>query len=249
MRRLRRTPDGGEGLQTRTSTRVLELTRVVKRFGPVTAVRKVSLTIEKGQFLTLFGPNGAGKTTLLQLIAQLSKPTSGTLIFFDRDTLQLRRLIGYVSHQSLVYGQLSGFENLHFFARLYGLSEPAARATSMLEKMDLSRARNQLVATYSSGMKQRLTLGRALLHEPQLLLLDEPYAGLDQHGSRLLTDVLRQLKEQGRTVILITHNLTEGLTLADRVLIMRRGELMYEAARDQIDDNQFEELYFQIVED
>jgi len=236
-------------LQTRTSTRVLELTRVVKRFGPVTAVRKVSLTIEKGQFLTLFGPNGAGKTTLLQLIAQLSKPTSGTLIFFDRDTLQLRRLIGYVSHQSLVYGQLSGFENLHFFARLYGLSEPAARATSMLEKMDLSRARNQLVATYSSGMKQRLTLGRALLHEPQLLLLDEPYAGLDQHGSRLLTDVLRQLKEQGRTVILITHNLTEGLTLADRVLIMRRGELMYEAARDQIDDNQFEELYFQIVED
>lgn len=236
-------------MQTRTSTRVLELTRVVKRFGPVTAVRKVSLTIEKGQFLTLFGPNGAGKTTLLQLIAQLSKPTSGTLIFFDRDTLQLRRLIGYVSHQSLVYGQLSGFENLHFFARLYGLSEPAARATSMLEKMDLSRARNQLVATYSSGMKQRLTLGRALLHEPQLLLLDEPYAGLDQHGSRLLTDVLRQLKEQGRTVILITHNLTEGLTLADRVLIMRRGELMYEAARDQIDDNQFEELYFQIVED
>lgn len=198
--------------------------------------------------MTLFGPNGAGKTTLLQLIAQLSKPTAGTLIFPDRDTLQLRRLIGYVSHQSLVYGQLSGFENLLFYAKLYGLSDPGGRATSMLAKMDLSRASSQLVATYSSGMKQRLTLGRALIHEPQLLLLDEPYAGLDQHGSRLLTDVLRQLREQGRTVILITHNLAEGLTLADRVLIMRRGELMYEAARDQIDDDQFENLYFQIVE-
>lgn len=227
---------------------MLELNRVVKRFGPVTAVRNVSLVIDKGQFVTLFGPNGAGKTTLLQIVAQLSQPTAGALTFPDNDTLQLRKLIGYVSHQSLLYGQLTGFENLHFYARLYGLTDPAGRATAMLEKMDLARASHQLTATYSSGMKQRLSLGRALIHEPQLLLLDEPYAGLDRHGSRLLTDVLRQLREQGRTVILITHNLTEGLTLADRVLVMRRGELMYEAARDQIDDDQFENLYFQIVE-
>lgn len=229
-------------------TRVLELTRVVKRFGPVTAVRNLSLGIEKGQFVALFGPNGAGKTTLLQLIAQLSQPTAGSLSFPEKDTLQLRRLIGYVSHQSLLYGQLTGFENLIFYARLYGLEEPAERATNMLQKMDLARASHQLTATYSSGMKQRLSLGRALIHEPELLLLDEPYAGLDRHGSRLLTDVLRQLREQGRTVILITHNLFEGLTLADRVLIMRRGELMYEARRDQINDDQFENLYFQIVE-
>lgn len=229
-------------------TRVLELNRVVKRFGPVTAVRNVSLSIEKGQFISLFGPNGAGKTTLLQLIAQLARPTAGTLSFLDGDPQQLRKLIGYVSHQSLLYGQLTGFENLLFYARLYSLENPAQRATEMLQKMDLTRASHQLTATYSSGMKQRLTLSRALIHEPQLLLLDEPYAGLDQHGSRLLTDVLRQLRDQGRTIILITHNLSEGLMLADRVLIMRRGELMYEATRDQIDDNQFENLYFQIVD-
>ncbi|MFZ0428664.1 MAG: ABC transporter ATP-binding protein [Acidobacteriota bacterium] len=225
---------------------ILKVDQLTKRFGSLTAVWKVNLEIHRGDFWVIFGPNGAGKSTLLKTLAQLTHPSEGTIDFLD--PAEGRGRIGYVSHQSLLYGELTGLENLVFFARLYGLDDPTGRALELLEQLRLTGARNRQTRGYSSGMKQRLTLARALLHNPGLLLLDEPYAGLDQHGSRLLTDVLLEVKREGRTVLMITHNLSAGLALSSHVMIMSRGQAVYRSARSEIDDSSFEGLYFQLVE-
>lgn len=226
---------------------LLSISGLTKRFGVVTALWNVDLSILPGDFVAIFGPNGAGKSTLLQLVAQLSKPSEGS-IEFPEAADSGREEVGYVSHMSLLYNDLTGFENLVFFARLYGIEKPVERANELLEKMNLKQARNQFAGSYSSGMKQRLKIARAMLHEPRLLLLDEPYAGLDQHGSRLLTGLLKQLREEQRTVLLITHNLGEGLDLSSRIVIMNRGQVVYRAARDEVDETGFESLYFRTVE-
>lgn len=225
---------------------LVRLSRVTKRYGSVTAIWQVDLEIREGEFWAIFGPNGAGKSTLLRLLARLSSPSEGVLEF--RSGGDSRSAVGYVSHQSLLYGELSGLENLTFFARLYGLDQPEERAARLLEKMGLFAARHRPSRGYSSGMKQRLSLARALLHEPRLLLLDEPYAGLDQHGSRLLTSVLQGLRAEGRTILLITHNLAEGMALADRVMILSRGQVVLRSRREELDPGAFDQLYFRLVE-
>ncbi len=212
----------------------------------MTAVRRVDLEVLGGEFVAVFGPNGAGKTTLLRLIASLLSPSSGSILFSGAELD--REQVGFVSHQSLLYNDLSGLENLVFFGRLHGLENPRRRASGLLEKMGLGPASEQRVAGYSRGMKQRLTLARALLHEPRLLLLDEPYTGLDQHGSRLLTDVLEGLKEQGRTILLITHNLMEGLRLATRIVIQHRGRIAFDAESKGLTRRELEEHYFRVVD-
>ncbi len=227
---------------------LVRLSRITKKFGVVMAVAGVDLEVYGGDFLAIFGPNGAGKTTLLRIVATLAHPTSGELVFAGDGTLPNRGRVGYVSHQSLVYNELTGLENLQFYARLHGLQNPDERASTMLSQMGLDEAGGLLVRGYSRGMKQRLTLGRALLHEPQQLLLDEPYTGLDQHGSRLLTGVLSELRAQGRTVMLITHNLAEGLELSTRIVIQHRGRLRFQGKREELDLRTLEQLYFQIVE-
>jgi heme exporter protein A len=212
----------------------------------VAALWNVSLEVARGDFIAVFGPNGAGKSTLLRTIASLTQPDTGSVDFAGSEGG--REEVGYVSHQSLLYNEMTGLENLEFYCRLYGLADPVERSNRMIEKMGLVDAVDQMVRGYSRGMKQRLTLARALLHEPRLLLLDEPYTGLDQHGSRLLTQVLRQLREDGRTVILITHNLAEGLELSTRIVIQNRGEIVYEARREEIKRDDLEKLYFGLVE-
>jgi len=228
---------------------LLLASQLTKRFGAVAAVRNVNFEVQEGDFVSIFGPNGAGKTTLLQMIAGLSRPTQGALTWSSESPdLDHRCSIGFVSHQSLLYGELSGLENLLFFARLYGVPQPQERASELLERMGLQRAEHRQVKHYSSGMKQRLTLGRALIHDPEVLLLDEPYAGLDQHGSRLLTGVLDGLRDENRTVFLITHNLMEGAALSSRVLIMNRGEIVYQADKEELEFEDLEKLYFRLVE-
>ena len=225
----------------------LRISHLTKRFGTFRAVSDLTLQIEKGQFVSLFGPNGAGKTTLLKLIAGLLKPTSGSVsLRFDGSGPE-RRNVGYVSHQSLLYQEMTGIENLLFYSRLYGVDRPRKRSRRILERMGLSRAGDQLVREYSGGMKQRLTLGRALLHEPRLLLLDEPYAGLDQQGNRLLTSILRSLRDGAHTVLLVTHNLAEGLELCDRILIQHRGALVYDRSPDGLGRREVEAAYLRAV--
>ena len=227
---------------------LLRLSRVTKTFGLVRAVLNVDLAVCAGDFLAIFGPNGAGKTTLLKMVAGLTQPTTGELQFTSSGGSSGRERVGYVSHQSFLYNELTGIENLVFYGRLYGIGEVGGRSEEMLVKMGLNEARHQRVGGYSRGMKQRLTLARSLLHEPDLLLLDEPYTGLDQHGSRLFTEVLQGLKEEGRTVLLITHNLGAGLELCNRAVIQNKGELVFHASRQEVDASEFERLYFQVVE-
>jgi len=226
----------------------LRISNLTKRFGAFRAVSDLTLEIEKGQFAALFGPNGAGKTTLLKLVAGLLKPTSGTISLRFNGSGAGRRNVGYVSHQSLLYQEMSGMENLLFYSRLYGVARPRERSRRVLERMGLAGAGEQLVREYSRGMKQRLTLGRALLHEPTLLLLDEPYVGLDQQGNRLLTSILRSLRDGTHTVLLVTHNLAEGLELCDRVLIQHRGSLVYDRSSDGLGRREVEAAYLGTVE-
>ncbi len=227
---------------------LVRLVNLTRKFGPVTAVKNVNLEIRTGDFLAIFGPNGAGKSTLLKMIASLLPPTSGQVVFLPDGSSPNRSEVGYVSHQTLLYNELTGRENLSFYGRLYSVADPEEMAAEMLLKMGLREAADLPVRGYSRGMKQRLTLGRALLHQPRLVLLDEPYTGLDQHGSRLLTRILLSLREEGRTVLMITHSLAEGLELGSRVIIQHRGKLVFQATRDEVDRADFENLYFQAVE-
>jgi len=227
---------------------LVRLVNLTRKFGPVTAVRNVNLEIRTGDFLAIFGPNGAGKSTLLKMVASLLPPTSGEVVFLPNGSAPDRSEVGYVSHQTLLYNELTGRENLEFYGQLYSLAESETAAAEMLLRMGLREAADLPVRGYSRGMKQRLTLGRALLHKPRLVLLDEPYTGLDQHGSRLLTRILLSLREEGRTVLMITHSLSEGLELASRVIIQHRGKLVFQATRDEVDRADFENLYFQAVE-
>ena len=231
------------------STPLLHLSGITKRFEGIRAVSNVNLKVFPGDFLTIFGPNGAGKTTLLRIIASLTQPTVGHIEFSEENVNKGRAQVGYVSHQSFLYNELTGFENLEFYGNLYDFREPRTRASEMLIKMGLEKVGQRLVREYSRGMKQRLTLARALLHAPSLLLLDEPYTGLDQHGSRLLTSILRNVKEEGSTVILITHNLREGLELCSRAVIQHRGELILEVSSDELEISHFENVYLQMVGD
>ena len=230
-----------------SSQPLLRVTGVTHRFGLVTALFGIDLEIFPGDFLAIFGPNGAGKTTLLRVIASLIRPTRGSVEFTDGQ--RARSHVGYVSHQSLLYPDLSGIENLVFYGQLYSLTNPRERALQLLEQVGLSSSAELLVRGYSRGMKQRLTLARALLHEPPLMLLDEPFTGLDQHGARLLTSVLKSLRGQRRTVLLITHNLREGYELCTRMLIANRGEIVFGARREDLDYPSLEARYFEAVDD
>ncbi|MBI4446244.1 MAG: ABC transporter ATP-binding protein [Acidobacteria bacterium] len=230
------------------STPILTLSHVSKNYGIVTALRDVNLEVYPGDFIALFGPNGAGKTTLLKIVASLVPPTRGELVFHVPQPGKVRQLIGYVSHQSLVYNEMTAVENLVFYGKLYGLTDLQHTVEGLLEKIGLWEARHQLVRGFSRGMKQRLTLARALLHRPEILLLDEPYTGLDQHASRLLTHMLRDLRDEHKTILLITHNLSEGLELSNRVIIQNRGEFVFEATRASLARENFENLYFEVIE-
>lgn len=222
-----------------------------KTYGPVEALSGLDLRVDHGAFLTIFGPNGAGKTTLMKVLSTLTRPTEGTALVSGkdvvRDAAEVRKRVGVISHNTYLYAQLSGIENLEFYARMYRLQEGRKRALALLAKMDLSKRMHDRVATYSRGMQQRLSVARALLHDPELLLLDEPYTGLDQHASRVLAEVLDGLRDGTRTVIMTTHNLQEGLTGCDRAAILVEGRLVYDQQASEIDVPGFQKTYFSCV--
>lgn len=228
---------------------MIEAQGVTKAFGLRPVLRGVDLAVEDGEFLTLFGPNGAGKTTLLRILASLSRPTTGLAriagYVLPQQAAAARGVLGIVSHQPLLYGELSAEENLRFYARMYGLN-PAmrdARIAEVIEAVGLSKRTYDLVRTFSRGMQQRLAIARATLHDPPVLLLDEPYTGLDQDAAAILDRVLREVAARGRTVLMTTHNVARGLALADRVAILSRGKIAHDAPREGISELAFAELY------
>ncbi|MER3447535.1 MAG: sodium ABC transporter ATP-binding protein [Candidatus Dadabacteria bacterium] len=224
---------------------------VTKSFGNIQALYGIDLGVRKGEFLTVFGPNGAGKTTLIKLLATLAKPTSGRLIVANHDIKKepnrVRGLIGVISHEPYLYGNLSALENIRFFASLYGVSQAEEKAVDLIKRVGLESRMHDLVRTFSRGMQQRLAVARAIIHEPKILLLDEPYTGLDQHGGRIFGDLLRWLKSQNRTIIMTTHSLTEGLGISDKVAILDNGKIIYESDADGVEIARFKEIYFEII--
>ena len=225
----------------------IELRGVTKAFGHHVALRGVDLTVGDGTFLTLFGPNGAGKTTLMRIVASLSGPTDGQIRVRGQDlgkeAVAVRRQIGLISHNPLLYGDLSADENLRFFARMYELDNPAPRIEAVLRQVGLFARRRDPVRTYSRGMVQRLAIARATLHDPAIMLLDEPYTGLDLQAADMLRGLLQDLAASSRTVLLTTHNLEQGLEMCDRIAVLHRGRIGWEGPQAGIGLSEMKEIY------
>ncbi len=230
----------------------LEAVGLVRTFGGLRAVDDVSFQLQPGELLTVFGPNGAGKTTLLRMLGGVMKPTSGQVRVSGAPAnvagRDWRHRVGFVSHQSLLYGQLTTEENLRFYGRLFGLKDLTTRIPERLASLGLSDRTQTPVRELSRGLTQRVALARALLHDPEVVLLDEPYTGLDAHASAVLREQLASLKDGRRTVVLFTHNLIQGFELADRVAIQVQGR--FSSVRDaaNLDLAGFEALYHATVE-
>lgn len=221
-----------------SETPALRARGIVKEFGFRRVLDDVSFDLPAGTFLALFGPNGAGKSTLLRILASLARPTSGSVEIggenaHGRSRARTRNTIGLLSHRTLLYDDLTGLENLMFFAGLYGLGDARARAEAQLRDTGLWARRDDRVGTYSRGMQQRLAIARALIHDPTLLLFDEPFTGLDPAASERFAALLHRLKDGKRSAVLVTHDLPSGLALADRWALLADGRIRAEGATSE----------------
>jgi heme ABC exporter ATP-binding subunit CcmA len=218
----------------------LEVEGVFKYYGDFAALRDVALRVTPGSTVALLGRNGAGKTTLLRIIAGLSKPSQGRVSIFGADVRGegARRRIGVLGHGISLYDELSAIENLTLFASLYGLDNPKKKAVEWLERTGLERVRDGLVREFSRGMRQRLAVARAFIHEPEVLLFDEPFTALDDRAIAVLQKLLDDAHAEGRTIVMSTHQLKEALVLATDVALIRRGQIAFAGPRTQemVDD-------------
>jgi len=226
----------------------IETRDLSKKFGAVYALDRIDLNIAPGESVALFGPNGAGKTTLIRILALGLRPGTGLFRINGldprREGMRIRQQIGLISHQSLLYDQLSAAENLEFFARLYGVEDPVSRAAELLETVRLSHRADDPVGTFSRGMLQRVSIARALVHDPPIVFLDEPFTGLDPHAAGLLRTTLDGLRTRGRTVLLVTHNLRQGLELSDCWMVLSMGRVVAQGPTAGTDPVEFERDYF-----
>ena len=201
---------------------------IEKRYGGLYALRRVSLEIAAGECVVLAGRNGSGKTTLLRIAAGLVRPSSGSVTFLDSGTgpMQGAPKVGFVGHATMVYDELTAEENLVLFARLLGIAEPADRAGILLAEVGLDDRRSSLVRTFSRGMRQRMAIARALLNQPEVLLLDEPATGLDPQGVSWLAETLRRMRDAGHTIVMSLHGESEISSLATRAVRLEAGSVM-----------------------
>jgi heme exporter protein A len=217
---------------------MITVKKLVKRFGLKTVLRGVDFAVEPGEFIALLGPNGAGKTTFLRILASLSRPSLGEVSIagynLPQESAKVRARLGVVSHLPLLYGDLSAEENLRFYARMYNIMDRELRITEVLEMVGLEARRRDLVRTFSRGMQQRLAIGRAVLHDPDVVLFDEPYTGLDQDASSMLDEVLKTVAAKGRTVVMTSHDLARAEDLATRFDILSRGVVSASVSRKEL---------------
>ncbi len=226
---------------------MIQARRLSKLYGDFPALQNVDLDVAQGEFLAVLGRNGAGKSTLLKLLATLARPSMGTLSLggmdASADSDSLRRRIGLLGHDTFLYDDLTAEENLLFYAGLYGIADQENAVRETLRLIGLEPFSKELVRNFSRGMRQRLTIGRLFLHDPDLLLLDEPFNGLDDRAVVLLNELLRKAQARGKTILLCTHQLELALRLADKLLILDRGKIAYLGPNQPDCENEMRELY------
>ncbi len=231
---------------------MIVIKKLVKRFGLKTVLRGMEMDVRAGEFVALLGPNGAGKTTFLRILASLSRPTLGEVIIggyhLPRQASAVRHNLGVVSHMPLLYGDLTAEENLRFYGRIYGIQEAVQRINEVLELVGLESRRRDLVRTFSRGMQQRLAIGRAILHDPEVLLFDEPHTGLDQDACDMLDRLLRKVAGEGRTVVMTSHDLARVEDLASRFDVLSRGVICASASRKDLGRKNLLDFYRQALE-
>ncbi len=228
----------------------IETKKLTKVFGDRKALDKVSIEVPEGAFLSIFGPNGAGKTTLVRTLATLSRATSGTALVAGFDAKEepdkVREHIGLISHNPMLYPDLTAMENLMFTAQLYGVVNAEERVRELLRAVELDHRRFDVVRTFSRGMTQRLSIARALMNDPDVVFLDEPYAGLDPHAVEIFDGLIEQLRD-GRTFIMVSHDLQKGYDVCTHALVLARGRVVSYAPKEDIDFEQFRQLYRETV--
>ncbi|MCQ6963805.1 sodium ABC transporter ATP-binding protein [Methanolobus chelungpuianus] len=199
------------------------------------ALKSIDLEVKRGQSVVIFGPNGAGKTTFLKILSTVMMPTGGTVIMdgidIKKKPAEVRRMIGVISHESYLYDELTARENLRFFGRMYGLAkgELEERTDELLANVDLLKRGDDRVGSFSRGMKQRLSIARALMHKPSVLLMDEPYTGLDQKAAETFESVMGRLDTDQVTKVMVSHNIERALQLSDRAIIMDNGKIVHDS--------------------
>jgi len=232
---------------------MIEVRKLVKRFGLKTVLRGLDFKVQEGEFVALLGPNGAGKTTFLRILASLSRPSLGEIRIagyaLPAQAAAVRRRLGVVSHMPLLYGDLTAEENLRFFGRMYDVEHLDQRIAEVLELVGLAARRRDLVRTFSRGMQQRLAIGRAVLHDPEVMLFDEPHTGLDQDACDMLDKVLRDVAARGRTVVMTSHDLARVEDLASRFDVLSRGVIAASASRQSLGKNNVLTFYRQALQE
>ncbi|MGW8301718.1 MAG: heme ABC exporter ATP-binding protein CcmA [Desulfobacterales bacterium] len=233
------------------SEHYIEARSLTKKFGYKIALRNIDIFLEQGDSLVLFGPNGAGKSTLIQVLCSLLQPTSGSVRIAgyeaQRDREALHQIIGFIGHQTFLYPHLTAYENLKFYGAMYGVARLNERIPEVLGLVGLSRYRNDIVQGFSRGMQQRLSIGRAIIHDPMIMFLDEPFTGLDQQGSEDFIKLILQFRDRGKTVIMASHQLHLGIELCDRAAILKSGRIVYLQDVARIPKNDFKRIYSQHV--
>lgn len=208
---------------------MIEIKKLTKQADNKTILKGIDLTIKKGETVGILGPNGAGKSTLLKVLATLVKPSTGEVSIggFDlkKNQAEIKKLFGYLPHSSLLYDHYSPLENLVFFGKIYGVKNAEERAIQLVKEVGLSFFLNDPVKNFSRGMIQRIAIARAIIHEPAILLLDEPHTGLDQGAIGILNNVILSMKEKGATTLMVTHDFKQAAELCDRIIIIKNGKI------------------------
>ena len=225
----------------------IEISGLTKSFGSHRALSGIDLKVKKGERAIIFGPNGAGKTTLIKVLSTLSKPSAGSVRVDGRDIrddpVQIRRRVSVVSHQTFLYDDLTVYENLKFYGKMYEVPNLEHRIHEVVAQVQLEPRLHDRVGTLSHGLQQRASIARAIIHNPSIMLLDEPEVGLDPHAIIMMREVLDILNDGDHTVVMTTHNLEQGLKLGNQLLILNKGKIVYQALKDEVDTARFQEIY------
>jgi heme exporter protein A len=209
---------------------LIDIKKLTKQADNKLILRGIDLSIKKGETVAILGPNGAGKSTLLKVLATLIKPTSGLVkingLDLKKDHIEIKKTLGYLPHSSLLYDHYSPLENLVFFGNIYGVKNVEEKAIQLVKEVGLSFFLNEPVKNFSRGMIQRIAIARAIVHDPEVLLLDEPHTGLDQGAITILNNVILSMKDKGATTLMVTHDFKQAAEICDRIIIVKNGKIV-----------------------